>query len=105
MINEVTCLSPIMVIPKKNGKLQICVDHRKLNATTKSDPFPRPFSNTLLDAVASHEMYSFLDGFSSYNQISMDPTDIHKTAFITEWGAFAYIVMSFGLANGPLDFS
>ena len=67
-----------MVIPKKNGKLRICVDYRKLNAATKSDPFPMPFSDTLLDAVAGHEMYSFLDGFSGYNQISMDLDDIHK---------------------------
>ena len=63
-----------------------------------------PFVDTLLDDVAGHEMYSFLDGFSGYNQISM-AEDIEKIAFITEWGAFAYTVMSFGLANGPADFS
>ena len=94
-----------MVIPKKNGKLRICVDYRKLNEATKSDQFPMPFSDTLLDVVAGHEMYRFLDGFSGYNQISMAPEDVHKTAFITEWGAFAYTVMSFGLKNGPPSFS
>ena len=51
--------------------------------------------------LVGHEMYNFLDGFSGYNQIPMAEEDIPKTAFITEWGAFAYTVMSFGLKNGP----
>ena len=72
-ISEVTWLSPIVVIPKKNGKLRIYFDYKKLNAATKSNPFPMPFFDTLLDVVAGHEMYSLLDGFSGYNQISTAP--------------------------------
>ena len=98
-------LSPIVVVPKKNGNLRICVDYRKLNAATIADPFPLPFIDTLLDEVAGKEMYSFLDGFSGYNQIGMVEEDVPKTAFITEWGAFAYLVMSFGLKNGPQEYS
>ena len=64
-----------------------------------------PFSDTLLDDVAGHEMYSFLDGFLGYNQITMAPEDQDKTAFIKEWGAFVYTVMSFGLKNGPPSFN
>ena len=63
-VEEVTWLSPIVVVPKKNGKIRVCVDYRKLNAATITDPFPLPFCDTLLDAVAGHEIYSFLDGFS-----------------------------------------
>jgi hypothetical protein len=53
-------LSPLVIIPKKNGKLQICVDYHKLNAQTKKDPFPLPFLDLVLDYVARHEMYSLL---------------------------------------------
>jgi len=64
----VTWLSPIVVVPKKNGKIKVCVDYKKLNATTIIDPFPLPFYDTLLDGVLGHEIYSFLNGFSGgYN--------------------------------------
>lgn len=60
LVDEVTWLSPIVVVPKKNGKITVCVDYRKLNAATIRDPFSLPFCDTLLDAMAGHEMYSFL---------------------------------------------
>ena len=104
-VHEATWLSPIVVVPKKNGKIRVCVDYRKLNAATITDPFPLPFADTMLDSVARNEMYGFLDGFSGYNQIKMHPDDEHKTAFIIEWGAFVFTVMSFGLKNGPPAFS
>jgi hypothetical protein len=66
-VKRATWLSPIVVVPKKNGKLRVCVDYRKLNAATITDTFPLPFTDGLLDTVAGHEMYSFLDGFSGYN--------------------------------------
>ena len=103
-IDKATWLSPIVIVPKKNKKLRVCVDYRKLNAATVFDPFPLPFTNSLLDAVAGHEMYSFLDGFSGYNQVLMAPEDKEKTTFITEWGAFASNVMNFGLKNAPATF-
>ena len=58
-----------MVVPKKNGKIQVFVDYRKLNAGTVTDAFPLPFTDGVLDVVAGHEVYSFLDGFIGYNQI------------------------------------
>jgi hypothetical protein len=51
-IEEATWLSPIMVVPKKNGKLRICVDFKKLNKATKKDPYPWPFSNEILNTIA-----------------------------------------------------
>jgi hypothetical protein len=45
LVEEATWLSSIVVVPKKNGKLKIYVDFRKLNATTKKDPYPLPFTN------------------------------------------------------------
>ena len=97
-------ISPIVIVPKKNKKLRICVDYRKLNAATIPDPFPLPYMDTMLDEVAGHEMYSFLDGFSGYNQIKMAPEDQAKTAFITAWGVFVCTIMWFGLRNSPSTF-
>ena len=64
-VKHATWLSPIGV----------CVDYRKLNAATMTDAFSLPFTDGVLDVVAGHEVYSFLDGFSGYNQIRMHPAD------------------------------
>ena len=92
------------MVPKKNGKLCICIDYRKLNAQTVKDPYPLPYIDTILDEVAGHEIYSFMDDFSGYNRIKLALEDKEKMAFITEWGAFAYNVMPFGLCNAPSTF-
>lgn len=103
-IENAEWLSPVVVVPKKNGKLRICVNYKKLNDATKKDVYPIPFTDELLDSVAEHEMYSFLDGFSGYNQVTVAPEDQEKTAFISPWGAYAYRVMPFGLCNAPFTF-
>ena len=90
--------SLIDVVAKKNGKLQICVDHRKLNATTISDPFPISFTDGVLDGVAGYMMYS------RYNQMRMVPVDQDKTTFVTKWGVFVAILMMFGLKTAPTSF-
>lgn len=72
-IDNLDWIYPIIIVPKKNKKLRICVDYRKLNAVTILDPFPLPYMDSILDEVAGHEIYSFLDGFSGYNQIRMAP--------------------------------
>ena len=77
-------LSPMVIIPKKNGTLRICVDFRKLNAATKKDHYPLPYMEEIIDEVAGHEMYSFLDCFSGYYQVAMAEQDKGKTAFSTE---------------------
>ena len=86
-------VSPIVVVPKKNGKLRICVDYQKLNNVTKKDYFPLPFTDSILDRVAGYDCYSFMDGFSGYNQISIYPPHRLLTAFTTHWGVFAYARM------------
>ena len=103
-VKQATWLSPIVVVPKKNGKIRVCVDYRKLNAVTITDAFPLPFTDSMLDAIAGHDMYSFLDGFSGYNQVRMHPNDQEKTAFVTDWGVYAAVVMMFGLKTTPTTF-
>lgn len=83
-IEEASWLSLIVVVPKKNGKLRICVDYRGLNQATHKGPFAFPFTDNVLEEVAGHELYSFMDGRSGYNSIGVSPANQHKTAFITE---------------------
>jgi hypothetical protein len=55
---------------QKNGKLRICIDFKKLNAATKKDPYPLPFIDEVLNTIVGYEIYSFLDGYLGYHQIS-----------------------------------
>jgi hypothetical protein len=65
-VEETTWLSPIVLVPKKNGKLKIYIDFRKVNEATKKDPYPLPFTYEVLNIVARYEAYSFLDGYLRY---------------------------------------
>ncbi len=73
-----------MVVPKKNGKLKICVDFKKLNKTTEKNPYLLPFLYEVPNIVTWYETYSFLDGFLRYHQISIAPEDRYKTTFVTD---------------------
>ncbi len=50
-------MSPIIIIPKKNGKLRICIDFRELNATTKKDPYPLPFTDEVLNTIIGYDIF------------------------------------------------
>jgi len=89
----------VVPVPKKDGKVRMCVDYRDLNRASPKDDFPLPHIDTLVDNTATSTLYLFMDGLSGYNQIKMAPEDIEKTTFITLWGTFCYKVMSFGLKN------
>ncbi len=72
-----------MVVPKKNGKLKICVDFKKLNKVTQKNPYPLPFYDEVLNPIARYEAYSFLDGDSGYYHIFITLEDKYKTTFVT----------------------
>lgn len=93
-----------MIVSKKNGKIRICENFRKLNMATKKDYFRLPFMDSILDAIAGHEYYSFLDGFFTYNQVKIAKEDPLKTTFTLDWKTFAYCIMPFGLCNAPAMF-
>jgi hypothetical protein len=93
-----------MVVPKKNGKLKVCVDFRKLNKATKKDPYPLPFFDEVLNNIVGYKTYSFLDGYSKYHHICITHEDRCETTSITYWGAFLWMVMAFGVKNGPPTF-
>ncbi|GJY68755.1 reverse transcriptase domain-containing protein [Tanacetum coccineum] len=76
----------------------------KLNDATRKDHFPLPFMDQMLECLAGNEYYCFLDGFSRYFQISIDPQDQEKTTFTCPYGTFAHRRMPFGLCNAPGTF-
>ena len=98
-ISDSAWVSPVQVVPKKGGTTvirtenntllpsrkvtgwRICIDYRKLNKATRKDHFPLSFMDQMLDRLAGHEYYFFLDGYFSYNQIAIAPEDQEKTTF------------------------
>ena len=92
-------MAKVVSVPKKDGKVRVCVDFRDLNKVSPKDDFPLLHIDLLVDNIVGHSMLSFMDGFSRYNQILMAPEDIEKTVFITKWGTYYYKVMPFGLKN------
>ncbi|XP_021321401.1 uncharacterized protein LOC110437319 [Sorghum bicolor] len=92
-------LSSIVPVKKKDGQLRICVDYRDLNRACPKDDFPIPITEMVVHATTGYGALSFMDGFSGYNQIKMDPQDAFDTAFRTPKGNFYYTVMKFGFKN------
>ncbi len=77
----------------------MCVDYTDLNKVCPKDSFPLPSIDQLVDSTSGHELLTFMDAFSGYNQIQMAPEDEEKTAFITDGGTYCYKVIPFGLKN------
>ena len=92
-------LANVVIVKKANGKWRMCVDFINLNKVCPKDSYPLPRIDQLVDSTAGHRLLSFMDAFSSYNQINMDKEDQEKTSFITSQGLFCYKVMPFGLKN------
>ena len=88
-----------MLVKKANGKWLLCIDFTDINKAYPKDSFPLPRINLIVGATTGHELLSFMDAFSSYNQISIDPDDQEKTSFITARGTYCYRVMPFRLKN------
>ncbi|RDX71855.1 hypothetical protein CR513_48735, partial [Mucuna pruriens] len=95
----VVWVANIVPILMTNGKVRMCVDYKDLNRANPKDNFPLHHIDMLVDKTTQHAFYSFMDGFSRYNQIRMVIEDREKTTFITTLGTFYYKVMPFGLKN------
>ena len=72
---------------------------QRINRASPKDNFSLPHIDTLVDNTAKHFLFSFMDGFSGYNQIKMALEDMENTTFLTIWGTFCYKVMPFRLKN------
>ncbi|CAM8900702.1 unnamed protein product [Rhodiola kirilowii] len=115
-------VSPVHVVPKKGGLTvvrnehneliptrtvtgwRMCIDYRKLNKATLKDHFPLPFIDQMLERLAMHKFFCYLDGYSGFFQIPIHPEDQEKTTFTCPFGTFAYRRMPFGLCNAPATF-
>jgi hypothetical protein len=86
-------------INKKHGMIHVCMKFHDLNKACPKDNFPTPFIDYIFNECAGYEVFSFMDGFSRYNQIQIKPEDQHKTNFICLWGTFSYRKMPLGLKN------
>ena len=91
-------LANVVLVKKENGKWRLCIDFTDINKACPKDSFPLPRIDLIVDATVDHEL-SFMDAFSGYNQISMDPDDQEKTSFIITQGTYYYRVMPFWLKN------
>jgi hypothetical protein len=121
-ISDSKWVSPTQVVPKKSGITivknendelisthlvtgwRMCIDYRKLNSTTRKNHFPLPFIDQILERVAGHEYYCFLDEYSGYYQIEIVLEDQGKTTFTFPFSTFAFRRMPFGLCNAPATF-
>ena len=90
-------LANVVLVKKANGKWRLCINFTDVNRVCLKDSFPLPQIDLIVDATAGHELLSFMDAFSGYNQISKDPNDQEKTSFITGHGTYCYRIMPFGL--------
>lgn len=121
-ISDSAWISAVQVVPKKGGITvienekneliptrtvtgwRVCIDYRKLNSAIRKDHFPLPFIDQMLERLAGHSHYYFLDGYSGYNQIPVAPDDQEKTTFTCPYGTFTYRRMPFDLCNAPATF-
>jgi hypothetical protein len=92
-------VSNLVLVRKKTGDIRLCVDFRHLNRVSLKDNYHVPPIEEILQQVSEAQMMSLLHGFSGYYQISLKPSDSHKTTFTTCWGTYAYNKMPFGLIN------
>jgi hypothetical protein len=115
-------VSPVHCVPKKSGLTMVkneknelipqrtmtgwrmCIDYQKLNKAMKKDHFPLLFIDEMLERLATHSYFCFLDGYSGFMQIPIHPDHQHKTTFTCPYGTFAYRRMSFSLCNTPASF-
>ena len=92
-------LANVVLGKKANGKWRLCIDFTDINKACMKDSFPLTRIDLIVDTTAGHELLNFMDAFSGYNRISMDPDDQEKTSFVTAQGTYCYRVMPFGLKN------
>lgn len=98
-------VSPIVVAPKPNGKIRLCVDFRKVNQFIVVDQFPMPSADEIFVKLNGSKWFSKIDLTSAYHQLSLAPESRHITAFITHCGLFRFKVLPYGLASAPAIFT
>jgi hypothetical protein len=96
--------APVLFMDKKDGTKRMCIDCRALNEVTVKNKYPLPRIEDLFDQFRGASVFSKIDLRSGYHQLRIRPVDISKTTFITKYGLYEFMVMSFGLSNAPAYF-
>ena len=96
--------NPVLVEKKKDDPMlatvwRMCIDYTNLNKACPKDPFPLSRIDQVIDSTAGCELLSFVDVYSGFHQVPLNPADQIKTSFITPYGAYCYLTMPFGLRN------
>ena len=89
-------LANVVMVPKKDKSLRMCIDFKHINRACPKDHFPLPRIDQIVDSTAGCERLSFLDAYSGYHQIFMSQEDKEKTAFISPCGTYCFVRMPFG---------
>jgi hypothetical protein len=92
-------VSNIILVAKKHRTIHVCVDYRDLNKDFPKYNYPIPCINQIIDNCSGNIIFSFMNGFSGYNQIDILPSDHHKMALIFPSGTFTYWKLNFGIKN------
>jgi hypothetical protein len=95
---------PILFVPKKNGKLRLCVDYRQLNSITIKNRYALPLIPDLRDKLHGAQWFTTIDLRDAYSLVRIKEGEEWKTAFRTKYGHYEYLVMPFGLTNAPATF-
>ena len=96
--------SPIVPVTKKDGKIRLCIDYRKLNSVTENDPYYMTTLDEILEKVGDSRCLSKLDLSKGFYQIGIEEESVQKTAFISPFGKYCFRRMPFGLRNAPAVF-
>lgn len=96
--------SPCVLVPKSDGSLRFCVDYRKLNQVTKTDSYPIPRIDDLIDRVSTANYVTKIDLLTAYFQIPLTDRAQEVSTFVTPDGLYKFKVMPFGMVNAPASF-
>lgn len=96
--------SPCLLVPKADGTFRMCTDYRKVNQVTRSDSYPLPRMDDLLDDLGTAQYLTKIDLLKGYYQVSLTEEAKQISAFITPDGLYQYLVMPFGMRNAPGTF-
>ena len=101
MIDSSPCLSPIVVVPKSDGNIRLCVDYKKINQFIVVDQHPLPTADEIFAKLSGARIFSKLDLRAAYHQLEICEESRDLTAFTSHVGQFRYKRLPFGLANAP----